>query len=177
MSSQRCSWRPRRHPLRISMESFSYGHATSLLRTILGEWWSNGSSSIDAPPPRPRNTGHTGYFVWIACFFCSSASFFCAVSMSCAACRSSCTNVYWPMLNPRYTSASCFVHGLPSAALYNLNKCHVSHHMHVQHVRHVACGTHELTKPGCKLRSTCHRSSTLCRRRRPLLCVACSPRG
>ena len=35
MSSQRCSWRPRRHPLRISMESFSYGHATSLLRTIL----------------------------------------------------------------------------------------------------------------------------------------------
>jgi hypothetical protein len=122
-------------------------HANTPTTYPPGEWCLYGSCSIDG------NTGHNGYFVWIACFFCSSASFFCAVSMSCAASRSSCTIVYWAMLNPRYTSASAFVHGLRSAALYNtrrLNKCHVSHRMqylyacaayrmHVRHVQHTIC--------------------------------------
>jgi hypothetical protein len=44
-------------------------HANTPTTYPPGEWWSNGSPSIDAPPPRPRNTGHTGYLVWIACFF------------------------------------------------------------------------------------------------------------
>jgi hypothetical protein len=142
MSSQRCSWRPRRHPLRISMESFSYGHATSLLRTILEPY----SCTVHVLDLLLEYNSMA-----LRCY--ATVDIFCAVSMSCAASRSSCTIVYWAMLNPRYTSASAFVHGLRSAALYNtrrLNKCHVSHRMqylyacaayrmHVRHVQHTIC--------------------------------------